>query len=439
MMNNNGARNAALADGRARANWILPWDGNCFLTAAAWEALRAAVTARPQLPYFVTPMARIADNADLLDPGFTPEPVEEPQILMRSDAAETFDAAFVYGRRPKVELFWRLGVPGPWDNWRDDPWDPPRRPRARRRARSAAPAGSRASPRARSISSGRTRRASSQRGVARQEAIVATLAALDDALPNPAADPVGLICYASGAVAALRARIAAGETPPLAAALLAEAAAALSRGPFSVIDKTTLPPSRNRHDYWHPAPYWWPNRWIPGGLPYVQRDGMRIPGTGCTSPRASATTAPGCSGSSTTRPPRAGLRRSPGGADFAAHAARNVAAWFVDPATRMTPHLRYAQVRRGRNWNQGTGAGIIEFKDLYYFLDAVRLLERGGALEPAAAAGLAAWLRAYLDWLDSSRQGARERAAPTTTAPTTTCRPRRSPPSSARATRCATR
>ena len=44
VMNNNGARNAALAAGRAAgAGWILPWDGNCFLTAEAWAALRAAV------------------------------------------------------------------------------------------------------------------------------------------------------------------------------------------------------------------------------------------------------------------------------------------------------------------------------------------------------------------------------------------------------------
>lgn len=103
--------------------------------------------------------------------------------------------------------------------------------------------------------------------------------------------------------------------------------------------------------------------------------------------------------------------RRTGRAEFAAHAARNVAVWFVDPATRMTPHLRYAQVRRGRNWNQGTGAGIIELKDLYYFLDAVRILDAGGALPEATRAGLETWLRAYLAWLETSRQGARERGA----------------------------
>jgi hypothetical protein len=100
-----------------------------------------------------------------------------------------------------------------------------------------------------------------------------------------------------------------------------------------------------------------------------------------------------------------------GRADFAAHAARHVETWFVTPATAMTPHLRYAQVRRGHNGNEGPGTGIIEFKDLYYFLDAVRILERGGALGQNTADGLDAWLAAYLGWLETSRPGARERAS----------------------------
>src|SRR5690606_15155612 len=40
VMNNSGARNAALEDARGRAKWILPWDGNCFLTRAAWDEIR---------------------------------------------------------------------------------------------------------------------------------------------------------------------------------------------------------------------------------------------------------------------------------------------------------------------------------------------------------------------------------------------------------------
>jgi hypothetical protein len=420
LMNNNGARNAALDDafdapddaaggGRGRADWALPWDGNAFLTAGAWAAIRAAVAARPDLRCLAVPMARVPDNARLLAPGFAPDPAEEPQLMLRRDAGLRFDAAFPYGRRPKVELFWRLGLPGPWDAWRDDPWDPPRNPRVPGAAGTAAVATAGWVAR---LASGREdleradRASFLDRGAARRAAILATVDRVDAAL-GPPPDRRGLLCYASAALDAL----AAGAAPDLAAALGAAAEAALGRGPFSVVDKTTLPPGGNRRDYWHPAPYWHPNRWIPGGLPFVQRDGVRVAGTRLYEPESA-------------RYDRSRLQRLfddttalalafavTGRAELAAHAARNVATWFVDPARAMTPHLRYAQVRRGRNWSQGTGAGIVEFKDLHYFLDAARILESAGALDGATAAGLDAWLGAYRGWLAASRQGRRERAA----------------------------
>ena len=43
VINNNGARNAALRDGKGRAKWVLPWDGNCSLTAQAWSEIVTAV------------------------------------------------------------------------------------------------------------------------------------------------------------------------------------------------------------------------------------------------------------------------------------------------------------------------------------------------------------------------------------------------------------
>jgi hypothetical protein len=400
VMNNNGARNAAIEDGRGRAKWILPWDGNCFLTAAAWETLRAAVRKRPHLPYFVVPMARIVDNAAVGAP--PPVPLEEPQIVLRRDGGELFDPEIPYGRRPKVELLQRLGIPGKWDVWTDDPWDRPRRPRAREAGRFAI-AGWVAR-----LSSGREAlerdddAGFKDRGRARQAAIRATIDRLDAAMPVPAADPEGLLCYSVHALEA-------AAPGPLGAALLAEAGAALGRGPFSVVDKTTLPPSGDLHDYWHPAPYWWPNRLTPSGRPYRQRDGVRVPGTRLYEPESEKY--------DRTRLQRlfddtTGLAlawRLGGGDAFAAHAARLIEAWFVTPATRMAPHARYAQVRLGWNRDQGVGTGIIEFKDFYYMLDAARLLEVGNALSSATAAGFHDWLGSWCDWLTRSPQGRRER------------------------------
>lgn len=124
-MNNNGARNTALEDGRSAAKWIMPWDGNCFLTRDAYNEIRQAVRTRPHVPYVLVRMARLDDNLQAFDNDMAPWAVEEPQVVFRRDAAMRFDPAYPYGRRPKVELLWRLGVPGPWDEWGIEPWDLP--------------------------------------------------------------------------------------------------------------------------------------------------------------------------------------------------------------------------------------------------------------------------------------------------------------------------
>jgi hypothetical protein len=410
-MNNNGARNAALRDGRNVAKWVLPWDGNCFVTAAAWNDIVAGVLAAPELPCFIVPMARITNNARLLESGVTPDADEEPQILFRRDTTIEFSTEYCYGRRPKVEMLWRLGVPGSWDLWPLEPWDPPCPPYA-----PEAGAYGRAGWVAR-LSSGKAHleedvvshglenalsAAFVDRGFARVEAVTGLLDTLDDELPGASLDarnPVYLRLRAgvpAADVVMQRLRDAADE--------------ALSRGPYSVVDKRTLPPGGNRHDYWHPAPFYWPHPLRLPGLPYVRRDGHRVPGTLLYEPLSD--------NYDRTRLQRLFddtfvltlAWRFHRERRYAEHAAVLVRTWFLEPDTAMNPHLEYAQVRRGHNGNKGNSSGIIEMKDLYYFLDAVRLLLCGGWLSNTERADLEVWFDRYLHWLQTSPQGRRERA-----------------------------
>jgi hypothetical protein len=125
VMNNNGARNTALAQGRQLAKWVLPWDGNCFITKRNWDKIESSIKASPETPYFIVPMARITDNQLLLNPDYETKALDEPQIIFRKDSRLSFNENYFYGRRPKVELLWRLGVPGHWDKWGQEPWDLP--------------------------------------------------------------------------------------------------------------------------------------------------------------------------------------------------------------------------------------------------------------------------------------------------------------------------
>ena len=127
VMNNNGARNFAIDDGVKRAKWVLPFDGNCFFSAKAWSEVSAALQEKPWLRHFAVPMARLHNNKDLLSPNFRPEAEEEPQLIFRSDTKSRFNADFPYGRFPKIEMFWHLGIPGNWSYTVEKAWDPPSR------------------------------------------------------------------------------------------------------------------------------------------------------------------------------------------------------------------------------------------------------------------------------------------------------------------------
>ena len=403
VMNNNGARNAALDWGRTRAKWIMPWDGNCFLTQSDWARLVADIAAQEYRRYFVVPMARLGSNEAAFDTMEPSNAVEEPQIVFRRDAQERFDENHPYGRRPKVELLARLGVPGPWYGWSVDPWDIPAAevvPDSHRVGRAGM---------VRRLASGRadlegeTRRALHGRGFARNQAINATLRSLDKALlEDRGFDPGRTAFFDTGAID----RLTREPSQPFAKIVRQAAGEALQRGPFSVVDKTELPPSGNRHDYLHPAPYWWPNPRTRDGLPYVWRDGVRLPGTVMYAPESdkydrtrlqlmvddtiSCSLAWAAFGDTRSRD----------------HARLLVETWFLADSSAMTPHLRYAQIRRGHSKNEGNSTGIIEFKDLSYLLDAVRLID-----DPDLSERLAGWLRTYRDWLVTSPQGVGERRA----------------------------
>ncbi|CAG8562332.1 10546_t:CDS:2 [Paraglomus occultum] len=115
VMNNNGGRNAAIQHGKLLPNirWIFPLDGNCFLTANAHaDIIRQLDSYGNDYKYFIIPMARLVNNTQLLvNKDERPSTPEEPQIVFRHDAEMAYNSGMRYGRRSKLELLWRLGVP----------------------------------------------------------------------------------------------------------------------------------------------------------------------------------------------------------------------------------------------------------------------------------------------------------------------------------------
>jgi hypothetical protein len=123
----NTARNLALWEGRRRAEWILPFDGGCFLSADSWQDIVDYVSQNATVRYVVVPMFRLASNGRTDNKLRRCADRDEPQVMFHREATERFDSRLAYGRRDKAELLYRLGVPGGWDRWRSDPWDLPLR------------------------------------------------------------------------------------------------------------------------------------------------------------------------------------------------------------------------------------------------------------------------------------------------------------------------
>jgi hypothetical protein len=200
-------------------------------------------------------------------------------------------------------------------------------------------------------------------------------------------------------IAQVRERVA--EEPALRPALeklLAEAAEALEAGPFSVVHQTLLPPSGDKHDYLSFGPYWWPDPSKPDGLPYIRRDGELNPEA--RDDRSDRVALGRMINAVKTLALACYLEGEP---RYAERAALLLRTWFLDPATRMNPHLQYGQAIPGRV--EGRDIGIIDTRALSEVVDALGLLGEAEAWTGADQAGMVEWFNAYLDWLLTSNHG----------------------------------
>jgi hypothetical protein len=177
---------------------------------------------------------------------------------------------------------------------------------------------------------------------------------------------------------------------------------ALKRGPYSVMQKEEVASSGDKHDYLSYARYWWPNPDTPDGMPYIRRDGRTNSEALAKGDRAKL----GLMIDDVETLSLAGYLLED--KHYADHAATLVRAWFLDPTTKMNPHLRFGQAIRGRN--DGRGSGIIDTRHFIRVLDSVALLNEVGAWTTADQSGLTAWMKQYLDWLQHDPQAQNERS-----------------------------
>lgn len=191
---------------------------------------------------------------------------------------------------------------------------------------------------------------------------------------------------------------------PAREALMARADAALTRSPYTVVDKSQTPASGDKHDYMSMGPYWWPDPAQPNGLPYVRRDGQFNPERD-----TDAFDLADLEAMSQDVQALALAWYFTGDERYATQAAAFVRAWFLTPETRMNPNFNHGQAVPGRV--AGRAEGVIDAHRLPRVIESLGLLDTSTALTDEERASLRDWFAALVEWMATSPIGREEKAA----------------------------
>ena len=171
---------------------------------------------------------------------------------------------------------------------------------------------------------------------------------------------------------------------------------ALSLKPLAITDEVATNSPGGPHDYFSQADYAWPNSTNRSGLPYVIRDGESNPNT-FSGHRLALRQLKDAIASLGAAYALTGDDR------YAFKAAQLLKVFLLDPATRMSPNLPYAQSILGVS--TGTPYGIIDTLHLAEVAQAIRFLEKSPSFPPSVAAGLKQWFTDYSHWIMTSPNG----------------------------------
>jgi len=172
---------------------------------------------------------------------------------------------------------------------------------------------------------------------------------------------------------------------------------ALAFGPVSVMEKTGLPPSGDKHDYMSLAPYHWPDPSKTDGLPYIRKDGQ-------TNPEVK------------DYPDKENMPKLCENVyilglayyfseenKYAEHAAKLLKVWFLDDDTKMNPNLNYGQAIKGVN--EGRGAGLIDTRHWIKLIDGIGLIKTSKYWSKEDQKGMQKWFADFLNWMQTSKNG----------------------------------
>jgi hypothetical protein len=183
-------------------------------------------------------------------------------------------------------------------------------------------------------------------------------------------------------------------------ALTSQANSLLTIKPTSVIDKNQTSPSGDKHDFLSLAPYRWPDPTKKDGLPYIGRDGVINPEIYTVPDHVNMDD---MIYNAYTLAVTYYLTDDP---KYSSKAAELLRVWFLNNETKMNPHLKYAELVRGKD--KTYPAAIMAGRNLTDVVDAVGLIQGSPSWSAEDQSGMKSWFNKYLNWLLNSRVGKEE-------------------------------
>ncbi len=389
-INLNDTRNRAIEWGRVDALWTLPLDGWCYFTAEAWHSFAESIARNKDAFYGMLPLARLNGNAQLATLADLPGPVDEPQIAFRRDAPDRFYEKMRYGNQNKSELLVRLGVPGPWEKWRLAYWDTAPGPEA------IAPGKFFVGGWVYRLASGagdKVEASVGSRYAARIEGVQRLTQQLDTALMQKFNAGNGWQNYC-----VLHPGLKISQHKQV-QALRDLAIVTLEKPIRTILDKTEVPSSGNRKDYFSPRRYLHnidgKNIFIDGWSPELSAAGSKEShryDRGAIQECFSCASILAASGALCQRK------------DFLGRSAKILSAWFIDADTSMTPSARFSQWQSDSP-ETANSFGLIDFRYLWTLPYLSRTLLVNGALSELQFEAIKQWAARFLDYIMQTSQG----------------------------------
>lgn len=169
----------------------------------------------------------------------------------------------------------------------------------------------------------------------------------------------------------------------------------LNEKPRTVTASASPRSAGGKHDFFSEGPYWWPDPAKPGG-PYIQKDGYKNPDR-FENHDNDLRYFTWVVGTHTSAYLLTGQEK------YVKAAMEHLRAWFVDTATHMNPHLRYAQAIHGIC--TGRGIGIIDAVPLIDVAQSVMILEQSAYVSKKEIDAVKAWFGEFTTWITTDPYG----------------------------------